>query len=117
MIEIELPYPPSANRLYRHAGHRTLISREGRRYRERVCAILAGLGLGAFRGPLHLQIEAFPPDRRRRDADNLQKCLLDSLQHAGLYADDSQIKKLEIAMCACVRGGRALVRLEELSDA
>ena len=39
-------------------------------------------------------MDAFPPDRRRRDLDNLQKPLLDALQHAGVYEDDSQIDLL-----------------------
>lgn len=41
MFEIELPYPPSINHYWRRVGSRTLISREGRRFRERVVAILA----------------------------------------------------------------------------
>jgi Holliday junction resolvase RusA-like endonuclease len=117
MIEIDLPFPPSVNHYYRRVGHRTLISREGRRFRERVCAILASIGVGGLRGPLRMEIEIYPPDRQRRDIDNLQKSLLDALQHGGLYADDSQIKKLNIEMCGCVRGGRTLVRLEELGNA
>ena len=116
MIQIELPYPPSTNRLYRRVGPRTLISREGRRYRERVCAILARLELGCYLGRLRLEIEAYPPDHRRRDADNLQKCLLDSLQHGGLYVDDSQIKELKIEMRGCVQGGRLLIYLAEVAD-
>lgn len=117
MIEVELPFPPSVNHYYRRVGPRTLISREGRRFRERVCAILAGLGIGSLDGPLHLEIEVYPPDRQRRDIDNVQKALLDALQHGGLYADDSQIKKLNIEMRGSVRGGRMLVRLEEIIDA
>ncbi|MBU0741506.1 RusA family crossover junction endodeoxyribonuclease, partial [bacterium] len=57
------------------------------------------------------------PDRQRRDIDNVQKALLDALQHGGLYTDDSQIKKLNIEMRGAVRGGRTLVRLEEIIDA
>ena len=117
MIEIELPFPPSVNHYYRRVGPRTLISREGRRFRERVCAILADLGIGALERALHIEIEVYPPDRQRRDIDNLQKSLLDALQHGGLYADDSQIKRLNIEMRGCVRGGRTLVRLEEITDA
>ena len=40
---------------------------------------------------LRVQVECFPPDKRRRDLDNLGKSLMDSLQHAKVYADDSQI--------------------------
>lgn len=117
MIEIELPFPPSVNHYYRRVGPRTLISREGRRFRERVCATLATLGVGRLRGPLHMEVEVYPPDRRRRDIDNVQKALLDALQHGGLYADDSQIKKLNIEMRGCVPGGHTIVRLEEVQNA
>ncbi len=111
MIEIELPYPPSVNHYYRHVGPRTLISREGRRFRERVCSILAGLSLTRFEGPIQVEIEVYPPDERRRDIDNLQKSLLDALEHGGLYRDDSQIVRLEIERRGSVPGGRALVRV------
>lgn len=117
MIELELPFPPSVNHYYRRVGPRTLISREGRRFRERVCAALARLGIMGLNGPLQLEIEIYPPDQQRRDIDNVQKALLDALQHGGLYADDSHIKKLNIEMRGCVRGGRTLVRLEEIADA
>lgn len=112
MIELELPYPPSVNHYYRRVGPRTLISREGRKFRERVCALLAKAGVGPFTGPLRLEIEIYPPDRRRRDLDNTQKSLLDACEHGGLYQDDSQIVRLEITKCEVVSGGRTLVRIE-----
>lgn len=43
---------------------------------------------------IRMEVVAYPPDKRRRDLDNLGKSLLDSLQHAGLYQDDSQIDYL-----------------------
>lgn len=113
MIELELPYPPSANHYYRHVGPRTLISREGRRYRERVGAILASAGVRPLSGPISIRVEVYPPDRRRRDLDNLQKSLWDALQHGGAYADDSQIVRLEVTRCAPVAGGAVIVRVEE----
>jgi crossover junction endodeoxyribonuclease RusA len=39
-------------------------------------------------------MDAFPPDRRQRDLDNLQKPALDAMEHAGVYQDDSQIDLL-----------------------
>ena len=96
-LSFELPYPPSHNSYYRRVGHRTLISREGRAYRKRVVALLAPAGAGQEPpndGRIALAMDAFPPDRRRRDLDNIQKPLLDALEHAGVYADDSQIDLL-----------------------
>jgi len=43
---------------------------------------------------LRVVIECFPPDRRRRDLDNLGKSCLDSLQHAKIFVDDNQIDDL-----------------------
>ncbi|MBI2930977.1 MAG: hypothetical protein HYY16_04950, partial [Planctomycetes bacterium] len=54
MIELELPFPPSVNHYYRHVGPRTLISREGRRFREEVCALLAAAGVDPMSGPLQV---------------------------------------------------------------
>jgi len=112
---IELPWPPSVNHYYRRVGHRTLISREGRKYRTEVCAILRDLQMRPFDGELAMTVDAYPPDKRRRDADNLLKSLLDSMQHAGAYYDDSQIKKLTIEMRKPNRpNGTVIVRLAPL---
>lgn len=113
MIELELPFPPSVNHYYRRVGPRTLISREGRRFRDEVCALLEAEGVGLMAGPLQVEIEVYPPDRRRRDIDNAMKALLDALQHGGAYGDDSQIEDLRIKRRECVPGGRTLVRIRE----
>jgi hypothetical protein len=39
-VTIELPWPPSANKHWRNAGGRTLISRQGRQFRELVGLIV-----------------------------------------------------------------------------
>ncbi len=113
MIELELPFPPSVNHYYRRVGPRTLISREGRRFRERVCALLAAAKIPTLEGLLRVEIEVYPPDRRRRDIDNLQKGLLDALEHGGVYRDDSQIVRLSIEKRECVPTGRTLVRIRK----
>ena len=111
MIELELPFPPSVNHYYRRVGARTLISREGRKFREKVCALLAAMRVGPITGALRVEIEVYPPDRRRRDIDNLQKGLLDALEHGGAYRDDNQIVKLTIERRECVPDGRTIVRI------
>ncbi len=111
MIEFVLPYPPSINHYWRRVGPRTLISREGRRFRERVLAILAARRVEPLDGPLEVQVEIHPPDNRRRDIDNVQKALLDALQHGRAYVDDSQIVKLSIEKREPIDGGRTFVRI------
>lgn len=92
LSEFELPFPPSLNHYYRHVGPRVLISRDGRIYRERVGQMLGKRK--TLEGALEIELEFYPPDYRRRDLDNLLKCTFDTLQHAGIYRDDSQITKL-----------------------
>jgi len=91
-----------------------LISREGRRFRQRVCAILTVSGVRPLEGPLSVQIEVDPPDNRWRDIDNVQKALLLSLQHGGAYRDDSQIVRLAIEKRGAVERGRTIVRIGRL---
>jgi Holliday junction resolvase RusA-like endonuclease len=113
MLEVELPYPPSINHYWRRVGHKTLISREGRRFRASVVAILAAMRLEPLAGDLTVEVEVYPPDRRRRDIDNVQKALLDALAHGGAYADDSQVVRLEITKREPVAGGKTVVRIRE----
>lgn len=97
MLEIDLPWPPTANTYWRRNGGRYFISKRGQDYREFVAkACYAYQGLFVAEDRLSLRIKAYPPDKRRRDLDNIFKGLLDSLQHAELFPDDSQIDKLSI---------------------
>lgn len=94
-ITIELPYPPSANSYWRRNGSRYFISAKGTAYRKYViehCKIYHGLFTKDER--LSMIVDVYPPDRRKRDLGNLDKCLSDSLQHAGVYPDDYQIDEL-----------------------
>lgn len=114
MYETQLPYPPSINHYWRRVGPRTLISREGRRFRASVVAILAAGGRPPLTGKLSVEVEVYPPDLRRRDVDNCLKSLLDAMQHGGAYLDDSQIVKLSVEKREATPGGRTIVRIREL---
>ncbi|MBQ0032988.1 MAG: RusA family crossover junction endodeoxyribonuclease [bacterium] len=96
-VGVELPWPPSLNRYYRVFRNRILISRDGRKYRMMVVSRMGGLNR-KLTGDVSVEIDLYPPDRRRRDIDNPLKCLLDSMTHAGVYEDDSQIKDIELHM-------------------
>jgi crossover junction endodeoxyribonuclease RusA len=97
-LNFVLPFPPSVNRYYRHVGYRTLLSREGRQYRAAVCRLLAGRVQQPLSVPLQAELHLYPPDRRRRDWDNFQKGVWDALQHAGIYLDDSQVRRAVVEM-------------------
>lgn len=112
--EFEIPYPPSLNHYYRHVGPRVLISKDGRKYREHVIALLAADQIKPLSGKLEMWMSFLPPDNRRRDLDNCVKCAQDALQKGGLYFDDSQIKRLHLEMCEPIEHGRCYVRIQEI---
>jgi len=113
-----LPFPPSINHYWRKWNNRMVISRDGRRFRAEVCELLtqtSGQGNEPPRdGRIALCMDAFPPDRRRRDLDNLQKPLLDAMEHAGVYLDDSQIDLLLTRRRARREGGQIIVTIEDM---
>lgn len=113
MLTVELPYPPSVNHYWRRVGPRTLISRQGRAYRREVVAVVERIDRVAeqipLTGPLSVEVLLYPPDRRRRDLDNTLKGLLDALEHAGVYLDDSLIERLSVEKREVVEGGKAVV--------
>lgn len=117
-MTITLPYPPSTNHYWRKWHNRMVISQQGREYRTAVCGLLAPAGGGPRKPPMGgriaLCMDAFPPDRRRRDLDNLQKSVADALQHAGVYEDDSQIDLLLTRRAPVVDGGRLDLSIDEL---
>ena len=117
---IKLPWPPSANRYWRHpstgklAG-RHLISEEGRAYRKAVAQAVMLDKYQAVRmdGYLSVEIDCYPPDRRKRDLDNLLKGILDAMQKAGCYKDDNQFWSILIRRFPIVAGGKVVVRISE----
>jgi len=65
-------------------------------------------------GRLSVRIEAYPPDKRKRDLDNLPKAPLDALTISGLWKDDSQIDELHIVRCSVVSAGFIRVVINQL---
>ncbi|VTS03348.1 RusA family crossover junction endodeoxyribonuclease [Tuwongella immobilis] len=107
-LELELPYPPSGNHTIRHVDGRAILSKEARDYRKMIGTLLTAQGIRPMDGRLIMVIWFYPPDRRRRDADNVQKTLLDSLQKLA-YHDDGQIDDLRTVRCKPTPGGKIKV--------
>jgi crossover junction endodeoxyribonuclease RusA len=117
MIDLCLPWPPSVNRIWRSVGGRVLLSADGRAYRQAVAvAVLEQHGAGdPLTGRLSMTIRAYPPDRRRRDVDNMAKAILDAIEHAGsVYVNDSQIDHLSIRRMNVATPGRVDVSIGEI---
>ena len=113
-ITLTLPWPPSVNKYWRTFQGRMIISAEGRSYRKAVAdQVLIQRGAKHYAGKLRVQIEAFRPDNRRRDLDNLLKAVLDGCTHAGVWEDDSNIVDLRIYWAESI-GGMLKVKVSEV---
>lgn len=111
---LELPFPPSVNHYWRSVrignATRTLISAAGRDFRQKVTQTLR-IGSGVA-----VAVTLHAPDNRRRDLDNFGgKALLDALTHAGVWLDDSQVRRLSMEWGENVRSGKAVVQIRRLS--
>ena len=113
-ITLTMPWPPSVNKYWRTFQGRMIISAEGRSYRKAVAdQVLIQRGAKHYTGKLRVQIEAFRPDNRRRDLDNLLKAVLDGCTHAGVWEDDSNIVDLRIYWADSI-GGMLKVKVSEV---
>jgi len=105
-IDLKLPWPPTANTYWRRNGNRYFISEKGLTFRDKVCfSCRAYKGNFKAEDKLAVTILAYPPDKRKRDLDNLLKCTLDSLQHAQIFVDDNQICELTIIRMDALSNG------------
>lgn len=111
MLHLKLPWPPSVNKYYRTWKGRTIISRNGRLYIREVLNLCRGL-CETLRGDLAMLLKFHPPDRRRRDLDNLLKATFDALQNARVYEDDYQIVRFFVDKGEPIKNGVLLATLK-----
>lgn len=121
-MNLELSWPPSVNVYWRHVGAKVLISREGRAYALKVygCVlnqIMPSCALAASRRinyPVSVDIIAHPPNKARRDLDNLPKAILDALTKARLWEDDSLVHDLRIRWGEVTKGGKIEITINRI---
>ncbi len=104
-VVVRLPYPVSANALWRSHGDTNLLSKAARQYKRRVhgmyLPLLTAIGWKHITAPMEARLMIQPPERSknysidtypRYDVDNYSKPILDCLKSgdAGdvLYRDD-----------------------------
>lgn len=123
-VEIRLPWPPSVNHYWQHAVVRTkrgkaravtFVSKDGKDYRQEVLAAVPMDQRQKLDGRLHVTVVARPPDRRKRDLDNIGKALFDALKAAHVYVDDCQIDYLVVERREPVEGGQVVVSIQEVA--
>lgn len=123
-IYYELPWPPSVNHYWIERAvpsgkgyYRIMksVGPKGKKFREDVEEIVGDVE--PMRGnSVSVHIDAYPPDRRKRDIDNIFKATLDAMEHAGVYENDNQIKYLSATKHDKVQGGKMKIYLKEEDD-
>ncbi len=111
---LELPYPPSVNHYWYRNGNRSFLGKKGKQFREDVQTLYGGCT--PHEGRLQVEVMMYPPDRRKRDVDNVLKPLLDALEHADIFLDDAQIDALSISRGDIEKGGRITVAITEIAE-
>ena len=113
---LSLPWPPSVNVYWRNVAGKVLISRKGREYANSVHAyVLQNYCRSAyFLRPVSVDIIAHPPNRARRDLDNLPKAILDALTKARVWDDDSLVHDLRIRWGEVRKGGEIEITINRI---
>ena len=96
------------------------IGSKGKQFRKDVIEYLRFIPDGDRSIPkeerVQVWVEAFPPDRRRRDLDNLKKALLDALTHARVWQDDWQVDDLRVGRRAPIKNGHVIVHVSVMPN-
>ena len=113
-MTLTLPWPPSTNHTWRKGKGRVFLSAQTRTYRAAVASIVMASRMARpIIGAIEVRVTLCPPDKRRRDEDNFAgKALFDAMTKAGVWSDDSQIRRKVVEWGDVVKGG--CVRIEIL---
>lgn len=124
-MKLILPFPPSVNTYWRAPNKgplkgKHLISAKGREYQSAACAAIIEQ-LRRLPKPCTakaaVEIIFYPPDARRRDLDNYNKALFDALTHAGVWEDDSQVKRMLVEWGPVVPKGKVEITISKYEPA
>lgn len=124
-MKLVLPFPPSVNAYWRAPNKgplagRHLVSADGRKYQSAASVAIIEQ-LRRLPKPsteqASVEITLYPPDARRRDLDNYNKALFDALTHAGVWEDDSQVKRMLVEWGPIVPKGRVEITIRKYEPA
>lgn len=115
-MKLILPFPPSVNGYWRSTSRGTLISERGRKYRiNAIAAVYEQLRRRpqAITHDIDIHVILYPSNRAKRDLDNFLKALFDAVTHAGVWADDSLIKRMTVEWGSVTCHGKAELTINE----
>lgn len=120
-MKLSLPWPPSVNAYWRNVAGKTLISAAGRVYAQKVWESTLEQRekplpnvYKVFAAPVSVDIIAYPPNKARRDLDNLPKAILDALTKARVWDDDSLVHDLRIRWGEVRKGGEIQITIKPM---
>lgn len=113
-LKVTLPFPPSVNKMYgRRKNGMNYCLPKIKSYREevfvRMCSSIR------FHGALIcIEMKIYPPNLRKWDLDNRIKVVLDALERAEIFINDSQVMRLFIEKGEVRKGGEIELIIREL---
>lgn len=118
-VALTLPWPPSTNHTWRKGRGRVFVSTKTKTFRMAVASIVMASRMARpITGALEVRVTLCPPDMRRRDEDNFAgKALFDAMTRAGVWLDDSQIRRKIVEWGDVVKGGCVRVEILPMTEA
>jgi crossover junction endodeoxyribonuclease RusA len=116
MIALDIAYPPSANRLWRQARGKTILSAEYDAWMKAAHWQVLAQRPGKISGPYKLTLQLTRPDRRARDLGNLEKAVSDLLESVGVIPNDHLAREIHLYWTGDepIKGGACRVTIEDL---
>lgn len=104
--------PPTVNHYWGFRGKYRFLTKTAIRFRKEVSKACKDYRI---EGDMAVCIDYYPPDRRKRDIDNIIKPILDAMQHCGLFHDDYQVQQITATRQDTVVGGLVAVHIRTVA--
>ena len=110
-MTINIPFPYATGNHYKSfnfKSKRVFVTKKAQAYRLAVKSCLVALRFAQsdmFVNHVKVVMNIYPPDKRKRDIDNVAKVVWDALTLAGLWKDDKLIKDLHVTVHEPFKGG------------
>ena len=115
-LVLKLPFPPTINHYYERNGHRIFLGKAGTLFRQQVAESCCHLVNEPITGRVLVKVTLHNKTGRSYDIDNRCKALLDSLTHAAVWNDDSQVDQLFIQRGRPINGGLCVVEISQINN-
>lgn len=109
MIKLTLPFPLTVNHMWGQAGKRKYLKKAAHEFRLKVQDAVTEAKAKFIGERAAVFVTLYPPTRRKYDADNRLKCLLDALEHTGVLYNDEIVDTIVVVKREVVAGGMCKV--------